>query len=249
MGRLFSYVDYDRMSDDIYYIGGNGKLNLKMNVAFAKKMDDGSRRHFYHEYQYDSKYIDTGQVVSIRRSYEYYLTIDSYEDKDKLNSIMIRPQDMILLRAKLSEVLNWYNSDIFAQKKDKLIIVKRPTPIQIGGFPEMKTITFEPVVIDYETGQSLGVRMTLNNNIYSDINLDRFYGFVYIINSFDMVASAQMMLAYMGRPEFGTNRIELDRNFNEDESTIPEPKIAERKLPSGNKKSFFDKVDGIGGNK
>lgn len=89
--------------------------------------------------------------------------------------------------------------------------------------------------------------MTLNGNIYSDINLDRFYGFVYIINSFDMVASAQMMLAYMGRPESGTNRVELDRNYIDEDGTIPEPKIAERKLPTNKKKvSFFDRVDGLG---
>lgn len=248
MSRLFSYVDYDRMSDDIYYIGGSGRYIMRMNVSFAKKMDDGTRRHFYHEYQYDSKYKDIGQVVSIRRSYDYYLTIESYEDKDKLNGIMIRPQDMILLRIRLGEVLQWYsNNEVFAIKKNKIVIIKHPSPIVITGLPERKTISFEPIIINYESVESLGVRMTLNGNIYSDINLDRFYGFVYIINSFDMVASAQMMLAYMGRPESGTNRVELDRNYIDEDGTIPEPKIAERKLPTNKKKvSFFDRVDGLG---
>lgn len=247
MSRLFSYVDYDKISDDIYYIGGNGRFVLKMNVSLARKREDGGRSHFYHEYQYDSKYNDTGQVLSIRRSYDYYLTLESYEDKTGMNGILIRPQDMILLRAKLAEVWEWFNSgDIFAQKKDKIIIVKRPPAIIAGGFPEMKSIRFEPIVIDYETGQqALGVRVTLSNNIYSDVNIDKFSGLVYIINSFDMVASAQMMLAYMGRPDPGTNRFELDKNaagFKEDE--VPESTIKSRTLPNRNKRSFFDMVKG-----
>lgn len=245
MSRLFSYTDYDKMSDDIYYIGGNGRFVLKMNVSFARKKEDGGRSHFYHEYQYDSRYNDVGQVVSIRRSYDYYLTLESYEDKDSFNSILIRPQDMILLRVKLSGVVNWFNSgEIFAQKKGKLIIINRPAPIVVEGFPEMKSIKFEPIVIEYESGQFMGVRITLNNNIYSDINVDKFYGLVYILNSFDMVGSAQMMLAYMGRPEFGTNRIELDRNVGFDNEKEPESKIKNRTLPNSRKRSYFDMVNG-----
>ena len=48
--KLFSYTDYDKISDDLYYIGGGARLVLRMNVNLAKKMDDGSRRHFYNEY-------------------------------------------------------------------------------------------------------------------------------------------------------------------------------------------------------
>ena len=40
--KLFSYTDYDKISDDLYYIGGGARLVLRMNVNLAKKMDDGS---------------------------------------------------------------------------------------------------------------------------------------------------------------------------------------------------------------
>lgn len=239
MENLFRYVDYDRMSDDIYFLGGSGKFILRMNVSFAKKMDDDTRRHFYHEYSYDSKYSDKGRVVSIRRSYDYYITLESLNDK--LNGVMIRPQDMILLRSRLAEVASWFSSDVFIARKGKLMVNKRPSPIVIDGFPDRKSIKFEAIVIDWEdSSQTMGVRISLSDVIFSDITIDRFYGFIYIMNSIDMVQSAQSMLAYLGMPEYGTNRYEVDTGYNDDRDTAaPKSTIKERKFkPKG--KSYFD---------
>lgn len=243
MGRLFEYVDYDKISDDIYFLGGSGRFILRMNVSLAKTIkDDKARHHFYKEYSYDSKYSDKGQVVSIRRSYDYYITLESLEDK--LSNVMIRAQDIILLRSRLTEVLAWFTGDIFIIRKGNMMINKRPSPITIYGFPDSKSISFEPVVIDWEDSkQSMGIRITLTGSTFSDISIDRFYGFVYVINSINMVQSAQSMLAFLGMPEYGTNRYEVDNIINNDEEKEP-PKevIKERKFkPKGT--SYFDRID------
>lgn len=241
MARLFNYTDYDRMSDDLYFLGGSGRLILKMNVSLAKKSEDGSRRHFYNEYSYDSKYNDTGQVVSIRRSFDYYMTLESLEDK--FTGIMIRPQDMILLRSRLAEVISWFSTDVFAIRKGKIMINKRPNPIIIDGFPERKSISFEPVVIDWEDhSQSMGIRITLSGTTFSDITIDKFYGFVYVMNSINMVQSAQIMLSYLGMPEYGTNRREVNIGFDDTPKEPPKEIIKERKLKTKGT-SYFDKFN------
>lgn len=242
MSRLFSYVDYERISDDIYFLGGSGRFILRMNVSLARRKDktNDERRYFYNEYSYDSKYSDKGQVVSIRRSYDYYMTLESLEDR--LNGIMIRPQDMILLKSRLSEVMYWFSTDVFVVRKGKLMINIRPSPIVIEGFADNRSIKFEPVVIDWEDGnQSRGVRISLSDTTFSDITIDRMYGLVYIINSINMVQSAQAMLAFMGMPEYGTNRHEIDVGYSRDDSetVAPQNTVKNREFkPKG--KSYFD---------
>lgn len=243
--QLFSYIDYDKISDDLYFLGGGAKLVLRMNVSLARRSKEGNRQHFYSEYQYDiDKYLDKGSVISMRRRFDYYMSLESLEDKDFLTGIMIRPQDMILLRSRLADVLPWFSSDIYIVRAGKLMIVNRPSTITIDGFPGGKSISFDPIVIDWEdNNQSMGVRITLSGGIYSDVTIDRFYGFIYTINSMNMIQSAQAMLAYMGMPEYGTNRYEVDTGYSEPQKEIVEknPIIKERQIRNANKgKSYFD---------
>lgn len=253
--HLFEYVDYDRISDDIYFLGGMSRIVLRMNVNLAKKSSDGNRYHFYNEYSYDSKYKDVGRVLSMRRSYDYYLTLEPLVDK--MSGVMIRPQDMYLLRSNLSRVASWFSSDskVFAIKGGKLRVVEHGLSSTTSGFPDGRSITFEPVVMDWENQQSQGTRLTLAKGVYSDISIDRFFGFMYIMNSFDMVQSAQAMLAFMGRPDIGTNRSDFDNAYNtfSKDTEVPEGIVKERKAPPVTPKkvsggnSFFDKIDNMGG--
>lgn len=249
MKKLFSYVDYEKISDDLYYLGGDSRLILRMNVSLGKQSKDKTtRHHFYNEYEYDSKYNDVGRLVSIRRSYDYYMTLESLEER--MSGIMIRPQDMILLRSRLAEVVQWFSSDVFIMRKNMLMVNKRPKTVRIDGFPEGKSISFDPVVITWEdNSQSMGVRITLSDNIFSDIVVDKIFAFVYIINSINLVQSAQMMLAFLGMPEYGTNRYQIDTSYNnakyaDDTEKEPETVIKERTVQASRKKSYFDSIGG-----
>lgn len=241
--KLFEYVDYDKISDDIYFLGGGARLILRMNVCLAKKGTDDSRNHFYHEYAYDSKYHDVGRVISMRRSYDYYLSLESLENK--MSSVMIRPQDMYILRSKLNEAISWFNNGTFMFKDNKLYVLEGGQYISISGFADNKYISLSPVVIDYNDKGYKGIRISLSELVYSDIFIDRMYGLLYIINSFNMFQSAQSMLAFMGRPDIGTNRIEFDNAYNDYyEQEVPEGQVKNRKLPVKGQ-SYFDKIDGL----
>lgn len=248
MDKLFSYTDYDKISDNIYFLGGSGKFVLRMNVSLARKAEDKTRRFFYQEYSYDSKYSDKAQVVSIRRNYDYYMTLESLEDKD--SGVMIRPQDMIYLRTKLADVSQWFTNGTFTMRKDKLTIASPPRPafVKIDKFAENKFIRFEPTIIYWDdTREEIGVRVSLSDISYTDITVDKYYGLVYIINSINMIQSAQSMLAFIGMPEYGTNRYEIDTGYgrnDNNEVVAPNSVIKERKFkPKG--QSYFDKIDNM----
>lgn len=249
MERAISYIDYDRLSDDLLFLGNS--TVVRFNVTLAKVSNkDGTKVHYHREYRYpSSKYADADTAITMRRSFEFYLSIDRLDAREA--SVMIRVQDIILLRAKLNEAASWFNDNTFGIKNRKLYIINRPNPAIITGLPDNKSIMFEPIVIEWENDnvQQQGIRMTLtDSNIYTDITIDRFYGFVYLINSINMYESAQLMINYLGRPEFGTNMTEFENNnFLTDHYETVEPEnIVSKNREIKNKprnKSFFDKVD------
>ena len=67
--------------------------------------------------------------------------------------------------------------------------------------------------MDYEA-----VRLHINN-YYTDIPLDKFLAFKYIIDTIDMYNSAQLLINYNGRPDYGTNLYEFT---NTDSNTTSE---------------------------
>lgn len=251
MKHAFDYIDYEKISDDIFFIGNSTVLRL--NVSLAKPdTRDQTRRHFHKEYAYStSKYSDKNMIVTMRRSFDYYLSIDKLDAREY--STMIRVQDIMLVRMKIHEVLNWFTSKIFGMKNDQLYIFKHPKPAIISGLVENKSIIFEPIVITWEDGsQEQGIRMTLtDSNVYVDITIGKFYGLAYVIDSINMFESAQSLVNYLGRPELGTNLCEFEQNTYLNESKLPQQEVdiiaKERQIKNNKRsKSFFDKMEDLG---
>lgn len=252
MKQLFTPVDYEKLTDDIFYFGN--KMMLRMNVSLAKKNDDGTRRYFHKDFLYGTdKYSDKKKVITMRRSFDFYLTIDKLDMYEQ--SVMIRVQNMILLKMRLKEISKWFSDgNTFVIRKNKLIIQSRPSPIIIDNLPGHKSIMFEPVVKEWEDNneQQPGVRITLNNSeAFCDISIDNFYGFYYLIDTINLYQSAQLLINYSGRPDIGNNMMEFERG---DYSILEEPvepesiKAKDGRTPKNIKnKSFFDKIDEIGG--
>lgn len=238
-----NYYDYDKISDDVFYIGV--KTVLRFNVSLSRKNTETMVRYPFHkEYRYPSQY-SKDPLVTIKRSFDYYLTL---EKTDSSISIMIRPNDMILLQSILASVAQWFSDGTFgySAKSKELKIIKKNKPLVISELALDKYIQFDPVVIVWEqTGQqNQGVRITLSDpNEYVDISIDRFYGLLYTINTFNMYQSAQNLLNYIQRPEYGYNLTEFDNN---EFLTEPEDKLegAKAKRTIGQKpKSFFDRYE------
>lgn len=239
--RPINYIDYDKLSDDVLYLGSN--LFLRMNVSLSNKGDQDQRYHFHREYRYDSKYTSNGKLLSIKRSFTYYLSLDKTDTK---MNIMIRPQDMILFKKILDKVSNWFSDNTFTIKGREVAIRNRKEPIVLPGLAQHRYIQFDPVVVVWEnTGdQTPGVRITLGDpSIYADISVDKLFGLIYTIDTFNMYGSAQSLVNYLGRPNFGMNLYEIEENvyLKEQEGKIENAK-QNRTIPS-QKKSFFDSMD------
>lgn len=228
------YIDYDKISDDLCWLGN--KCIVRMVVKLANRGKDDTRYHFHKEYKYDANYNNKKEVITIRRSFGYYISIDSLEYKDA--SVIITNNDILLLRAKIAEAFNWFYDKTFAMKNGKMIILEKKKPAIVDGLLGGKFLMFEPIVyIDFDDKQSKGIRISINDkNIFSDVPANVFSGFMYAINSIDMFTAAQNMINYIGHPDFGTNLLAFEKTEyaspQEVDNTIKERKIS-------NKKSFF----------
>lgn len=236
MNQRIDPTNYEKLQDDIYYIGGG--IYLRLNVVLAKKDKDGNRRFFVSNYRYSSKYVDKGKVITMRRSFDYYLTIECTSDNTQ--NIIIRVQNMILLKAKIKEVTKWFSdSNVFGIRNNKLVISKKVS-VMIDGFPMEKFITLEPVIINYDDSsvQRPGVRFMVNNMIFTDMAIENFYGLAYLIDTLNLYQSAQILTSSIGVIE---NPRTME--FNDEEEIVEEPNVngTDGRKPRKLNRSYFDK--------
>lgn len=234
------YIDYDKITDDLCWLGN--KCIVRMVVKLANKGKDGTRYHFHKEFKYDTNYINKRDAITIRRSFEYYISIDSLECKDA--SVVITVRDILLLRMQLNEVLKWFYDKTFAIKNGKMIILEKKKPITIDGLRGGKYLTFEPIIYtDWEDKQSKGIRISLGNITYTDVPANVFAGLVYIVGSIDMFTSAQNMINYIGHPDFGTNLCTFEKSEYVSEENQNVSNVIKERVNTKPKKSFFDTLD------
>ena len=217
------FFDYNKLTDDLLNIGYG--TSIQMVVSLNERRKNGENNHFHHEYTYINEQGE--QRVSMKRNINCYLQIV----KQKEQYVIISVNDIILMRNTLQSIERWFQDNTFAIKNDMLHVVNKKKPKVITGLAQGKWLQFEPVVITYEDhSQVQGIRMTLSDySIYTDIDINRFYGMLYFFEKVDLFTMAQNMLNYLGRPEFGTNLV----SFMDDEK-------ANMNVKKNNKSSFFD---------
>ena len=153
---------------------------------------------------------------------------------------------MILFKMNLEQVSKWFSDNTFGTKGREVFLRNRKESIVLPGLAQQRYIQFDPVVVVWEnTGdQTPGVRVTLGDpSIYADISVDKLFALLYTISGFNMYQSAQLLVNYLGRPNFGLNLYEIEDNIylREQEGKIENAK-ANRTIPN-QKKSFFDSMD------
>lgn len=252
MKDLFQTI-YDKISDDLCILGYNAVLRFNVNLSRATQ--EGKRYHYHQEYEYNSnKYIDTNRLATIRRQFDYYLSIENLRavDNNMRESIMIRVQDILYVREQLKEATRWVRGDkqyenLFVKKGNKMIILGNVPYIYISGLAGEKWLKLEPCVMTYNEVYYPGIRMFLSSqDNFVDMNIDKFMGLVYLIDTINMYESAQLLINYLQRPQFGTNIHTFDNKVPDIEEDIGymETKIKDRKIGVDRKqKSFFDKID------
>lgn len=197
--------DYDKISDLIFWF--NKEWVLKFNVKLNRFDSNRGRINFHNEYGYNTS---NGYCVSINRDYKYYFTIETTKrDSDGYkDQVAITVNDFYFLKFKLNNALKWFtgNESVFAKKEDGMIVVPSKTYMEKLQLRNDSYIEIEPSVVRYGADQYIGVRLYLGNdatNFFMDVST--FIAFVDLINNYNMVLSAQTMLAYFGMNEYGIN--------------------------------------------
>jgi len=245
---MLNFEDYDMVSDLIDWLGHS--IQYKFIVKLASKEKDGTRSSFHREYSYKSSYSDVDMVNSIKRSFDYYITLESL---NKETYIQIRPQNMIMIQNVLNQVYMWLMNDSLWAIKNKALVVKgKPAPLVISNLPMGKWISFELISIEYNGQYDKGVRIGLSDESqYTDVRIDQFMGFVYFMSSINMYQAALEIINYVQRPAFGTNMVTFDNNqgtynkpsnYNEGDAYARGNRTI---VPPTQQKSFFDKVKSI----
>lgn len=240
-----SFERYNKISDDIMYLGDC--MVLKFNVNLAKKDKNGERQLFHKEFEYGPRY---DRRNSIKRIFDFYVSIENFKESSSgmKDGVRISMADMYYMKSALNGVFKWFFDEnyknIYVQKGTDLVLMNRPPRINVGlmyGY-----ISFDASIYVDRDGLKLpGVRMYINSDTnFSDMSVDTFLGMKYFMDNLNMYESAQLMLNYMQRPELGTNLYTI---YNENDYTIPpQEKDVQykqgRQIP-GKSKSFFDKVD------
>ena len=215
------FFDYNKITDDLLNIGYN--TSVQIVVSLSEKRRTGELDHFHHEFSYLN---DSGQErASIKRNINVYLQIVKFKEQ----YVIVGVNDIILMRNTLQSIEHWFQDRTFGIKNDRLYVVSKKKPKIVSGLAQGKWLQFEPVVITYEDQTQIqGIRMTLSDpSVYTDIEVNKFYGLLYFFEKVDLFGMAQNMLNYLGRPDFGSNMT----SFIDGEPS----------RPVNNKPSFFDK--------
>lgn len=222
------YLKTDKISDDVYAIAPN--VVLRFNVSLSK-ISGGKRYHFHKEYEYQSKGIQQ-PLVTIKRSFDYYLSFESPQKDDNGNKLFIRigAQEYFLLNKGLEEVVAWFTdkkySKLFVSDRGNLILTAPIPNFRIENLPMQKYIEFSPTIIDRgiaNADKEPGIRIEFGDSSYVvNINLDKFMGLYYIISRFNMYQAAATLINYTARPPFGTNRFVMtnERTPYQDNNTM-----------------------------
>lgn len=211
MAKL-QYVNYENIVDTVYIMGN---IALKFHVSLHYKDKNGVRRPIQWEYSFHSpKYGE--EITNIYRSLNFYVTIDNIRGDMNFDkrSIMILPQDMIFLRRMLSNMEELTNRAFTTNSNGRLKLVTNENDC-VQDFFNGKVLHMKPAILQRNDMEFPGVIITMvETGNTTEVSMDQFMGFKYIIDSFDMYGYAINILNYI-KPNFGEN---VNNNTNVNKS-------------------------------
>lgn len=237
------HENYEKITDDLIWLSSN--VLLRFTVILNYYSDKYGRNSYHKEVEYYS-YKANKNVINIKRSFDYFLSIEDIKNKD--NYIRIGIQDIIGFRMFINKATDWFTGskykNLFARKDGRLVMLGKVDKLKISSLPLNKYIEIEPIIGEYNNAeQYIGVRIFLSSESnFVDMDINKLFGLKYLLDSINMYQSAQLLLNYIQRPQFGTNLYTMDSSFTKDENPENKIGIQGRKIQSQNK-SFFDKMD------
>lgn len=199
------FDDYETISDLLLFLGSG--CSLRMCVTIGGKTKDNVKVNLSTEYQYrTNKYIDRDKLISVKRRFFPYLAIE-YKDQGEIlgkGMIKITHYDILGFRDKISEV-DRLLENCFAIKNGKLIITANKN-FKITSRPSDGTISFSPTIIIYQDeSQTPGIRMVINDRIYTDFSIKVWKAFMYYIHTADLYGWAAAIVSGYTQNTIGSN--------------------------------------------
>lgn len=217
MGREMVRVahnDYEKISDTCMWLSKDYILKFTVEL---NRHPEYRKENYYKEFGYNSQ--DGDFRVNISREINSYLSIESVKRSPEGNKLQLRIgiNEIYFFKYKLKEVVLWFTSEqyknLFVKKNGMIIIPSKVNPIRINVMFD-SYIEFEPAILTLPGNeQIIGVNIYLNSNVaVLFMNVNTLLSFSYFIDTFNIYQSAQLMLAYLGRPENGTNYNEFNNS-------------------------------------
>ena len=116
------YSDIETVSDLLLRL--NQELSLKMNVRFGHtNMKTNERESYIKGYLIDGqRYPDNPRVVSIKRDFDYYLSIESWSNRTMY--FQMRPVNMISVLNAFNRAYNWLvNEKLWKYRDNNLYLI------------------------------------------------------------------------------------------------------------------------------
>lgn len=225
MKQAITFHDYETISDTLLQLGQGAVL--KMTVQLVSKSKDNERVPMSQEYLYRSnKYVNKDKVVSVKRKFFPYLSIEYKDDTEIMGkkSIQITHYDILGFQAKIIEVdaLLENSYAIKRGKQSNKIIVPADKNFEVESRPSDSVVTFGPtVIVDENGGTSPGVRLGLNHRLFINMPIRTWKAFTYYIKTADLYGWASSIVSGYTNDTIGTGindmqRISKDPTFNEE---------------------------------
>ena len=198
---MTQFSDYERAVDTLLFL--SDQFTLDFVVTFATKDQNGQRRFFHTETEYDTTKYNSG-VSSTYRSVKrkmtnFYFHINNRKAFD--GGFVIRTNDVYLLIHHIEELILplYFDPDkrVFETKDKQLFITGQYTPLDYIQSPT-SYIRIIPAICRYDDGQfKEGVRFYINSDSnFVDMDIDRFLSFYYILKTTDMYSAAAHLATY-----------------------------------------------------
>ena len=241
--------DYERMADTFF--NENRDWMMKFVLMLNSYNEDGNKINFHKEFIYRTK--KTKFAVSINREFKYFfeLSANTPISPDIKVTVKIYPEDFYIFREKINNVIDFIKNNITTTKDGKLHIKKRSTDkvvCKFGQYIELEPYIDSDINVGDDSIQNkIGVHMYINSNeIKSFIPINQLMYLASKMNEFNMDIHAKLMANYLGRPENGTNVMDMINYVAPENSRTFSLDINKPYQSSNNnkpKKSFFDKVN------
>lgn len=210
---IITHDYYDKISDDIMILGRNSIL--RFNVSLSNYNQDGKRQNYHKEFLYEKN----GQLIAMmRRSFDCFFSFENIvpQENGQKEFIRIGLIEFLAFQYKIKECAEWFTSpkyeDLYAINQYNKLIIQRKIQTALERLPMQKYLLFEPSIIEYDNGTlERAIRIYMNSpDNFVDLNIDRYMALWYIITNFNMYQSAQLMLNYLQRPDYGTNMLNMN---------------------------------------